>query len=50
MMTGAIGDTQFVQAQFELQQVAPVLGIRAGNHHPDSQPVLKLVFVHHRQH
>src|SRR5690554_3783482 len=49
VVAGAIGDTELVQSQLELKQVAPVLGIGPGDHYPDGQPVFELVLVDHRQ-
>ncbi len=49
VVAGGVGNPQLVQPELELQQVAPVQGIRLGHHDPQGKPVLELALVHHRQ-
>lgn len=49
MVAGSIGNTQLVQAQFQLQKCFPVARIGPGHHDPQSEPLLKLALVHQCQ-
>ena len=49
VVSRGVRDAKFVQAKLELQQIAPILGIRLSYHHPDRQPVLEFALVDHGQ-